>query len=125
MTSNCSGNGGSPDCSTRDYSLDWVAVKVHYTEVILPVANPALGQSCGIDVALVADVSTSIDDGEMATMKAALTSFANAFDGTPTVFSLTQFSDSATVLQNFSRTPAQMATDIAAVGGAGSTNREA
>ncbi len=104
--------------------MDHIQVKVHYTEPVQPVANPALGQSCGIDIALVADVSGSIDDTEMATMKAALTSFANAFDGTPTVFSLTQFADTATILQNFSRTPAQMAGDIAAVGGDGSTNWE-
>ncbi len=82
---------------------------------IPPVANPALGQSCGIDIALVADISSSISAGEMTSMKAALTAFATAFDGTPTVFSLTQFGTVGTVLNNFSMTPAQAATAVAGI----------
>lgn len=52
-------------------------------------------------------------------MKAALTSFANAFDGTPTVFSLTQFGTVGTVLNNFSMSPAQAVTAIAGINQAG------
>ncbi len=89
-----------------------------YTDPVPPpvaVANPSLGQTCGIDIALLADISTSIDDTEMGQMKTALSSFANAFTGTPTIFSLSKFGTIGSVLNNFERTPAQMVTDITAL----------
>lgn len=69
--------------------------------LVQPVANPALGQSCGLDIALVIDNSTSIDSGELATMKTAMTAFTTAFAGTPTQFSVTRFATTGAVLQPF------------------------
>ncbi|MBI2984669.1 MAG: DUF11 domain-containing protein [Candidatus Kerfeldbacteria bacterium] len=86
---------------------------VSCTSVPVPsVPNPPLGQSCGLDIGLVVDRSESIDSGEMSQMKTALTNFANAFTGTPTVFSLTSFATGSTLNRAFSRTPTQAAGDI-------------
>ena len=60
-----------------------------------PATNPALGQSCGLDIGLIIDTSGSVDSTEMASMKTAMSSFAGAFTGTPTQFSLTKFSDNS------------------------------
>lgn len=68
---------------------------------VLPVANPALSQACGLDIALVLDNSTSIDSTEMTAMKNAMTAFVNALAGTPTEFSVSRFADSGAVLQTF------------------------
>ncbi len=80
--------------------------------VSTPVPNPALGQSCGLDIGLIVDTSGSIDSTEMLQMKTAMTNFSNAFVGTPTVFSLTSFADDSVLKRAFSRTPTQMAGDI-------------
>ncbi|MFA6098648.1 MAG: SpaA isopeptide-forming pilin-related protein [Patescibacteria group bacterium] len=77
-----------------------------------PVANPVLTQSCGLDIGLLVDTSGSIDSGEMTKMKTALTSFANAFVGTPAVFSLSSFANESYLRRAFSRTPSQIAADI-------------
>ncbi len=89
------------------------------------VSNPPLGQSCGLDIGLVVDRSGSVSSSEMSDMKTALTNFANAFDGTPTVFSLTSFATNSTLNRAFSRTPTQMAGDISTdipASGDGNTN---
>ncbi|MCA9346569.1 VWA domain-containing protein [Candidatus Saccharibacteria bacterium] len=67
----------------------------------MPAANPALGNSCGLDIALVLDNSTSIDSTELASMKSAMTSFTSAFSGTPTQFSVTKFATTGSVVQSF------------------------
>lgn len=109
-------------------SLDQVKMKVYYTAAVVaptPVANPALAQTCGLDIGLVVDTSGSVSASEMTQMKTALTNFTNAFVGTPTVFSLSSFALESTVKKNFSRTPAQMATDLSTdipASGDGSTN---
>jgi len=107
-------------------SVDHITITVHYTLPVQPVANPTLGATCGLDIALVADTSGSINSTEMTQMKNALSAFATAFSGTPTEFSLTRFSSSATVLNNFSLTPAQAATAIGGLpsSGSGYTNWE-
>lgn len=105
--------------SSRDFFLDWVAVKVNYTEI---TPNPALTQSCGLDIGLLADVSGSISSSEMTQLKDAFTTFASAFTGTPTVFSLAKFSTTATVMNSFSMTPAQAVTAISTLPSAGLGN---
>ena len=75
-------------------------------------SNPPLSQSCGLDIALLADVSTSINSAELGQIKTALTNFVNAFTGTPTVFSLSRFGTVGQVLNGFSMTPAQAATAV-------------
>ncbi len=65
------------------------------------VANPSLSQSCGLDIAIVIDNSTSISNTEMNQMKSAMTAFTNALSGTPTQFSVTRFATNASVIQGF------------------------
>ncbi len=81
--------------------LDSVQVNVHYTEPVASVSNPALTQSCGLDIALVIDISSSIDAGELSQMKSAMISFVDSLEGTPTQFSVTKFGTNATVVQAF------------------------
>ena len=63
--------------------------------------NPTLSQACGLDIALVIDNSTSIDNGELSQMKSAMTGFTDALAGTPTEFSVTKFSRTGSVAQLF------------------------
>lgn len=66
-----------------------------------PSTNPSLSQSCGLDIALVIDNSTSISNTELNQMKNAMTAFTNALNGTPTQFSVTRFATNATVIRTF------------------------
>ncbi|NPV57244.1 MAG: VWA domain-containing protein, partial [Anaerolineae bacterium] len=67
-----------------------------------PEPNPPLGQSCGLDIVLVIDSSSSIDATELAQMKAALILFVNAFlPATPTQIAIVEFNTSAAVTQGF------------------------
>lgn len=92
---------------------------------IAPAANPALVQSCGLDIALVLDNSTSIDSTELATMKSAMTSFTAAFAGTPTQFSVTKFATTGSVVQAFTANITNVNSAINAIPvGGGSTNWE-
>jgi hypothetical protein len=85
--------------STRDFFLDWVAVKVSYTPV---EPNPALAESCGVDMVLVMDSSSSINAAELGQMKAAFKAFVGAFlPSTPTQIALVEFDNSATVRHVF------------------------
>lgn len=89
------------------------------------VANPPLTQSCGLDIALVIDNSTSISASELGQMKTAMTSFTNAFSGTPTQFSVTRFATNATVLQAFTSSTASVNASISSIPvGGGYTNWE-
>ncbi|WP_125100384.1 vWA domain-containing protein [Leucobacter chromiireducens] len=56
--------------------------------------NPALVQSCGIDVALIMDFSGSVS-GSVPALKAAAGAFTDALVGTPSRMSLFSFSDSS------------------------------
>lgn len=82
------------------------------TTVPAITANPLLGQSCGLDIGLIVDTSGSVNAAEMTQMKTALTSFAGAFTGTPTLFSLSSFNTDSFKHRDLNRTPAQMAADI-------------
>ena len=88
----------SSNRATRDFYLDWVAVKVYYSSV---EANPPLAASCGLDLAMVIDGSLSIDASEYAQMQTAFQEFVEAFAGTPTEYALVEFATSAAVRQGF------------------------
>lgn len=79
-------------------SLDHLQVKLHYTGSITQTPNPTLANSCGLDVVLVADVSSSIDASEYALMQSAMGTFATALDATPTNFAVVAFDSSATAV---------------------------
>ena len=101
VTSSCTGGPttGTKKCSLRDFFLDWVAVKVHYTPV---QPNPALAESCGVDMVLVIDSSSSINATELGQMKTAFKAFVGAFlPSTPTQIALVEFDNSAMVRHGF------------------------
>jgi len=86
-----------------------------------PVVNPPLGQSCGIDIALVLDSSGSIDSTNLDTMKSSFKGFVDSMlPGTPTQFSVTDFDYNATVVSAFSdnATVVKAAIDVPTTGGA-------
>lgn len=88
-----------------------------------PEPNPELSQACGLDIALVIDSSGSIDTAELSEMKNAFKSFvADLLPGTPSMFSVTDFDNTASVLQTFTSDVSLInnAIDIPASGG--STN---
>jgi uncharacterized protein YegL len=72
------------------------------TTVEIYQENPELDESCGIDIVLVLDSSGSIDGSELISMKNAFISFVNALmPSTPTQMSVTDFDNTATVIQTF------------------------
>ena len=113
---------GCPSGGERDEEIMQNAIIVVATT---PFANPALPESCGLDIALVLDNSTSIDSGELSTMKSAMISFVNALAGTPTQFSVTRFATTASVVQNFTSDTAAVISAINSIPvGGGYTNWE-
>ncbi len=76
------------------------------------VVNPPLGNSCGLDIALLLDFSGSIDAAEMAKLKSAMITFVSAFEGTPTQFSVSKFSNVGFVLKPFPLTATQAINSI-------------
>lgn len=87
------------------------------------VANPALSDSCGMDIALVIDSSGSISSTELTQMKAAYTSFLNAFlPATSTQFSVTDFDTNAAVVQSFTANLTQLTTAVNSPNSGGYTN---
>lgn len=67
-----------------------------------PATNPRLPtEACGLDIALVLDVSGSINSTELTQMKNAFKAFVDAMAGTPTQFSVTQFDTTAKILLPF------------------------
>lgn len=89
---------------------------------IQPVANPALTQACGLDIAFVLDVSGSINATELSQMKTAMTGIVTALAGTPTEFSVTKFDTTASVVQGFTGNTATVNAAINGISGGGSTN---
>jgi uncharacterized repeat protein (TIGR01451 family) len=79
---------------------------------VTPGPNPSIQQTCGLDIGLIIDTSGSVDSSEMDDMKSALTSFVNAFSGTPTWFSLTRFGTDSTLLRAFTDNPSLITGDI-------------
>ena len=63
--------------------------------------NPPLEESCGLDVVLVMDESSSIDGGEFAQMQSAFVDFVDALSGTPTQFALVDFGTIAYLRSGF------------------------
>lgn len=93
--------------------------------VDLDTNNPSLGESCGLDIALVMDSSGSIDNGELSDMKDAFDGFVDALlPSTPTLFSVVDFDSSATLTQDFTSDAGSLHSAIAAATSGGSTNWE-
>lgn len=66
--------------------------------------NPPLPEQCGLDVALVLDLSSSVSSSELVALKGAANTFTDALVGTPSrmaVFSFDGSSPSTSVGQNF------------------------
>ena len=103
--------------------------------VAIDVSNPPLGGSCGLDIALVMDTSTSIDNTELGQMRTALKGFVDALlPGTPTMFSLVSFDwdddgagsdEAATTQLGFSSDASVVKSAIDSTDGSGATNWEA
>ena len=114
-----------PNNSALVASIDHMQAQVFYTPPVVPEPNPALPNSCGLDIALVMDSSGSINESELGTMKNALTEFVNAFlPGTPTEFSVIDFDNTATVTQTFTSNGTDIVAAIAAPSSGGFTNWE-
>jgi hypothetical protein len=77
----------------------------------VPVADPVLAQSCGLDLVMVLDNSSSITDGrngtpdELGQMKNAFKEFIASLTGTPTEFSVISFENYSYVRQAFTANP--------------------
>lgn len=81
--------------------------------------------TCGMDIALVMDVSDSITADKLSQMKSALNSFVDSFlPSTPTQFSLITFGDTATIKQQFTSDPAVIKAAINSASTGGATNWE-
>ncbi|MFF2453200.1 VWA domain-containing protein [Isoptericola sp. NPDC058082] len=81
-------------------------------------SNPPAPEQCGIDVALVTDVSGSVA-GQITSLKAAATQFVGALTGTPSTMGLYTFANTAPANTsnnaNVPRTPVSSATNAAAL----------
>ena len=119
-------NGSGSSCDTNAIvSIDSVQVNVTYTPPIQPAPNPALPNSCGLDIALVLDSSGSISATELGQMKDAFEGFVSAFlSATPTLFSVTDFDHSGHVLQTFTGNIALLNTAVNTPSSGGQTNWE-
>lgn len=79
--------------------------------------------TCGMDIALVMDISDSITSSQLVQMKTAMNNFVDSFlPSTPTQFSLITFGDTATVKQAFTSDPAVIKAAINGATTGGSTN---
>jgi uncharacterized protein YegL len=92
---------------------------------IQPAPNPVLGQTCGLDIALVLDSSGSIDSTELLQMKTAFNNFVNSFlPNTPTQFSVIDFDDTAIISTSFTDNTSTINSAINSATVGGSTNWE-
>ena len=83
--------------------------------------NPTLSSSCGVDMVIVIDRSTSIDSTELSQMKTAMNGFVNAFlPATPTEIAVVQFGTQAQLVTGFSDNAATLTTAINGIALAGS-----
>ncbi len=82
---------------------------------VQPASNPSLSQSCGLDIALVLDNSSSIDSNELTQMKSAFNDFVTTLSVTPADFSVTKFNTTASVVQSFSSNAATVNAAINSV----------
>ena len=89
---------------------------------VMPAPNPTLDDACGLDIALVVDVSGSIG-GDLATLQTAAKGFVDAFlPGTPTLMGLVSFSSGATIVRDLTGNATDLKNDIDALTSGGSTN---
>ena len=87
------------------------------------VPNPALAQSCGLDMVLVIDSSGSMDATELAQLKSAMNFFTGAFlPETPTQIAIVEFDTLATVTHPFSNNETTLNAAINAATSGGNTN---
>lgn len=91
-----------------------VVTAVNFDIEYTPVEpNPAIPQTCGLDIALVIDSSSSIDALELETQKTAFKSFVDAFlPSTPSELAVVDFNAFATVLQGFTDDPVALKNAI-------------
>lgn len=73
-----------------------------YTAALTVAANPTLNKTCGLDIVLVIDNSSSIDAGELNQQKMAFNGLVDDLAGTPTEFAVVSFGNSGAVKQGFS-----------------------
>jgi Mg-chelatase subunit ChlD len=96
---------------------------VNITPIYTTTTNPTLGQSCGVDMALVLDSSGSIDSTELAQMKTAMNDFVDAFlPATPTQIAVVDFDSSGFVTQGFTNNVTDLQNAINATTSGGFTN---
>lgn len=90
------------------------------------VNNPVLSSSCGLDIALVMDESTSINGGNFTLMQGAMTDFVEALESTPTEFALVDFGTNAVLQEGFTNNAQTIKDAIAEprLGGTQYTNWE-
>jgi hypothetical protein len=87
--------------------------------------NPVLPSTCGIDIALVADTSGSIDAVEMQDQKDAFNGFIDALlPGTPASMAVVDFDTDATVTQSFTNNATSLHTAVNNFSAGGLTNWE-
>ncbi len=93
------------------------------------VTNPVLGDSCGIDMVLVMDTSTSVTGsgmtGDLGQMKKSFDSFVDSLlPSTPAKIAIVSFDDSAVLQHPFDSDPTLIKKAINGVDGDGYTNWE-
>src|SRR5262249_47352524 len=91
------------------------------------LANPALSATCGLDIVLVIDSSSSIDDQELQEMKDAFKGFVDALlpDSVPnptTEFAVVDFDRQVNAVLEFTNVKAAILNAIDAPTSGGSTN---
>ncbi len=117
ITGTTSGSGTSTRVVVTVVNLDTTHTTV--------ATNPTLPQTCGIDIALVADTSGSIDGTELQQLKDAFNGFVDTLlPGTPTRMSVVDFDTDATVAQGFTTSAAALHTAINGFVSSGLTNWE-
>ncbi len=88
----------------------------HEDTIFFRRPNPALVQTCGLDVVVVFDNSGSIDAGELASAKTAVNGIVTALmPETPTEMALVTFNTSATLAQAFTANESTMSAAVTAV----------
>ncbi|NTW89289.1 MAG: VWA domain-containing protein [Candidatus Moranbacteria bacterium] len=112
------------NCQNANSNHEPSAVKTFAVTTLQSVANPALSQACGLDIALVLDNSGSISSTELGQMKTAMKGFVDALAGTPTRFSVTKFNTTASVLQNFTSDGSLVKSKIDSITSGSFTNWE-
>jgi hypothetical protein len=87
------------------------------------VANPALTETCGLDMVLVIDSSGSMDATELDQMQQAFKDFVSAFlPETPSEMAVVEFDNEANVIQTFTSNETDLNTAIDSTLSGGQTN---